>query len=220
MTTTTDTVQDFERTPALAVSLPPAETLPPEVRDVVERFRTAREIAVEASSAEQMIHDPRHDRIAVESDHRLLADGKAPKHVRQLEQDRGTARAKAIDARRALHLLWFEDTQPALRAARPAIRQHAAAAALVAAETWRQAVDNLPAQRERMLLALQLVGFAESTSASPTWTGDPRQGSVNIAGQWVYPQDPAEVRGSLLRDLDGIVAALEQLAAPTTTDNV
>lgn len=211
MTTIPELVQTFASTPTLAISLPPADLLPPELREVVDRFTAAREAAVEANSREQMIEAPEHDLIAAEADHRLLAEGEAPTHVRKLEQDRGTARARAIDARRTLHETWYDETQPAMRAARREITQHAAAAALAAAEQWRQAVAALPAQREAFMLALQLVGFARNTTASPTWTGDPRQGSVQIAGQWVYPMAEAEVRGNLLRGLDGIVAALEAM---------
>lgn len=219
MTTTAPEVQTFASTPALAVTLPPADLLPPEVRDVVEKFQAIRATAVDAVSREQMIDAPEHDTVAAEADHRLLADGKAPKHVRQLEQDRGTARARAIDARRALHELWYGETRPALMAARSAILEHAAARALAAAAQWREAVAALPAQREALILALHLVSFGRSAMASPTWTGDPRQGSVEIAGQWVYPMSEHEVRGNLLRGLDGITAALEEIAAPTTTDN-
>jgi len=211
VTTTTEHVQTFASTPSLAISLPPADLLPPELREVVDRFTAAREAAVEANSREQMIDAPEHDLIAAEADHRLLAEGKAPTHVRKLEQDRGTARARAIDARRELHHLWYDETQPAMRGARREITQHAAAAALAAAERWRAAVDALPAEREHLMLALQLVGFARNTTASPTWTGDPRQGSVEIGGTWVFPMSEAEVRGNLLRGLDGIVAALEAM---------
>lgn len=215
MTTIPEHVQTFASTPALAVSLPPAGLLPAELREVVDRFTAAREAAVEANSLEQMIDAPEHDLIAAEADHRLLAEGEAPTHVRKLEQDRGTARARAIDARRTLHETWYDQTQPAMRAARREITQHAAAAALAAAERWRAAVDALPAEREHLMLALQLVGFARNTTASPTWTGDPRQGSVEIAGQWVMPLTEHEVRGNLLRGLDGIVAALEAMTTST-----
>lgn len=211
MTTIPEHVQTFASTPTLAISLPPADLLPPELREVVDRFAAAREAAVEANSREQMIDAPEHDLIAAEADHRMLAQGKAPTHVAQLEQDRGTARARAIDARRELHHLWYDETQPAMRAARREITQHAAAAALAAAERWRAAVDALPAEREHLMLALQLVGFARNTTASPTWTGDPRQGSVQIAGSWVFPMSETEVRGNLLRGLDGIVTALEAM---------
>lgn len=215
MTTTPTELQTFAATPSLAISLPPAALLPPELREVVDRFAAAREAAVEATSKEQVLDAPEHDLIAAEADHRLLAQGKAPTHVRKLEQDRGTARARAIDARRTLHETWYDETQPAMRGARREITQHAAAAALAAAERWRAAVDALPSEREHLMLALQLVGFARNTTASPTWTGDPRQGSVQLGGSWIFPMSETEVRGNLLRGLDGIVAALEAMTTST-----
>lgn len=215
MTTTTEHVQTFASTPTLAISLPPAALLPPELREVVDRFTAAREAAVEANSREQMIDAPEHDIIAAEADHRLLAEGKAPTHVAQLEQDRGTARARAIDARRTLHDLWFDETRPALSAARASITQHAAAAALAAAERWRAAVDALPSERDRLQVALQLVSFAQRPTPSPSWTGNPQQGSATVGGVTVMPQTPHEITTSLVRGLDGIVAALEAMTTST-----
>lgn len=215
MTTIPEHVQTFASTPSLAVSLPPAALLPPELREVVDRFAAAREAAVEANSREQMIDAPEHDIIAAEADHRLLAEGKAPTHVAQLERDRQVARARAIDARRELHLVWYDDVQPTLAAHREAILEHAAAAALTAAERWRAAVDALPSERDRLQVALQLVSFAQRPTPSPSWTGNPQQGSATVGGVTVMPQTPHEITTSLVRGLDGIVAALEAMTTST-----
>lgn len=215
MTTTPTELQTFAATPSLAISLPPAALLPPELREVVDRFTAAREAAVEANSREQMIDAPEHDLIAAEADHRLLAEGEAPTQVRKLEQDRGTARARAIDARRTLHETWYEQTKPALEAARPAILAHAAERALAACERWRAAVAALPAERDRLQVSLQLVGFAQANITAPSWTGNPQQGSATVGGVVVMPQTPHEITTSLVRGLDGIVAALEAMTTST-----
>lgn len=215
MTTTAETVRDYANSPVLAISLPDPGLLPAAVRPAVERFQSARAAAAEATGAEAMALAPEHGTIAVAEDHKLLAEGRAPKHVAQLERDRQVARARAIDARRALHDLWFDETRPALDAARPAILEHAAAAALTAAERWRAAVDALPSERDRLQVALQLVSFAQRPTPSPSWTGNPQQGSATVGGVTVMPQTPHEITTSLVRGLDGIVAALEAMTTST-----
>lgn len=215
MTTTAETVRDYANSPVLAISLPDPGLLPAAVRPAVERFQSARAAAAEATGAEAMALAPEHGTIAVAEDHKLLAEGRAPKHVAQLERDRATTRAKAINARRELHDLWFEETLPALNAHRGEITAHAASQALAAVERWRAAVAALPPVRDDLQRSLQLVGFAQARSSVPSWPDNAQQGSATIGRVTVAPMTAHEVMSSLVRGLADLTTALEALTAPT-----